>query len=141
MKTYSEKLKDPRWQRKRLEIMQRDGFKCRNCDDDKSTLHVHHWEYSGEPWEANDDDMMTYCDKCHEMAHDLSMRDSAGIIKATRRFLLSGPKFVANVYLRHINAVLFVDVKRKGLTPRSLRRIADQLMELADQEEGEMKEP
>ena len=29
MSDYVEKLKDPRWQRKRLEIMQRDGFRCR----------------------------------------------------------------------------------------------------------------
>lgn len=39
---YSEKLKNPRWQKKRLEIFERDGWKCRACQDEKSTLHVHH---------------------------------------------------------------------------------------------------
>ena len=39
---YVEKLKDPRWQRKRLEILQRDDWKCYWCKDDKTTLNVHH---------------------------------------------------------------------------------------------------
>ncbi len=29
--TYSEKLRDPRWQKKRLQIFERDGWKCRVC--------------------------------------------------------------------------------------------------------------
>ena len=68
MSTYSDKLKDPRWQRKRLEIMDRDGWKCRNCGDEKSTLHVHHWFYDGEPWEINSKFLSTLCEKCHEHA-------------------------------------------------------------------------
>jgi len=31
MSTYAEKLKHPLWQRKRLEILNRDGFKCAQC--------------------------------------------------------------------------------------------------------------
>jgi 5-methylcytosine-specific restriction endonuclease McrA len=67
MKTYSEKLKDPRWQRKRLEIMQRDGFACRVCDDTTSTLHVHHIRYikGREPWEYKDFYFVTLCADCH----------------------------------------------------------------------------
>lgn len=42
---YSEKLKDPRWQKKRLEILNRDEFACRFCGDNKSTLNVHHISY------------------------------------------------------------------------------------------------
>lgn len=30
---YSQKLLDPRWQRKRLEILQRDDFTCQVCSD------------------------------------------------------------------------------------------------------------
>ena len=30
---YSEKLKDPRWQKKRLEILERDNFRCQYCGD------------------------------------------------------------------------------------------------------------
>lgn len=68
MKTYAEKLKDPRWQRKRLEIMERDGFKCRICGDETTTLHVHHVRYlrGREPWEYREFYFVTLCENCHE---------------------------------------------------------------------------
>jgi len=31
MPSYADKLKDPRWQRKRLEILQREDFNCEAC--------------------------------------------------------------------------------------------------------------
>ena len=66
---YADKLKDPRWQKKRLEIMNRDGFACVRCHKDFETLHVHHLKYSGEPWEADNKDLMTLCESCHESEH------------------------------------------------------------------------
>ena len=39
-KTYLEKLKDPRWQKKRLEILERDGWKCMACGEKEKTLRV-----------------------------------------------------------------------------------------------------
>lgn len=75
--TYSEKLKDPRWQKKRLEIMQRDGFKCHSCGAEDKTLHVHHTRYSGEPWEAENRCLVTLCVDCHDLRgafeHDLKL--------------------------------------------------------------------
>lgn len=66
MKTYTEKLKDPRWQRKRLEIMERDSFKCTQCSDKKSTLNIHHWKYTKNPWDAPSSDLSTVCESCHK---------------------------------------------------------------------------
>lgn len=63
---YSEKLKDPRWQKKRLEILQRDNFTCQLCEDKTTTLHIHHKKYTGEPWEAPEEDLVTLCEHCHE---------------------------------------------------------------------------
>lgn len=73
MKTYWEKLQDPRWQKKRLEILQRDGFRCRVCGDDKSTLNVHHQTYfkNKEPWEYEYHFLHTTCKKCHK---DISLK-------------------------------------------------------------------
>ena len=67
-KTYSEKLKDPRWQKKRLEILKRDGFKCTECFGAERQLHVHHLFYrrSLDPWDYPDLAMITVCDECHE---------------------------------------------------------------------------
>jgi hypothetical protein len=64
---YSEKLKDPRWQKKRLEIMQRDEFKCQICFHDDRTLHIHHYFYENykEPWDYDNDTLITLCETCH----------------------------------------------------------------------------
>lgn len=78
--TYAEKLKDPRWQRKRLEIMERDGFKCRRCGEKTKTLHVHHVAYlrGKAPWEHPDTGMLTLCEGCHAIAET-----TAELFKAT----------------------------------------------------------
>ena len=73
-KTYAEKLKDPRWQKKRLEILERDKFACRYCADKEKTLHVHHvyYEKGKSPWEYEGDMLLTLCERCHEL---LEMRN------------------------------------------------------------------
>ena len=63
--SYADKLKDPRWQKKRLEIMDRDNWKCVNCGATENTLVVHHVKYDGEPWDGADADKQTLCNKCH----------------------------------------------------------------------------
>jgi hypothetical protein len=62
---YLEKLRDPRWQKLRLKIMERDHWACCACGAKDKTLHVHHWRYSGEPWESPPEDLSTLCETCH----------------------------------------------------------------------------
>ena len=66
---YYEKLKDPRWQKKRLEIFERDEYICQSCNDDKSTLHVHHRNYikGKDPWDYPNEFLVTLCETCHEV--------------------------------------------------------------------------
>jgi hypothetical protein len=70
--SYSEKLKDPRWQKKRLEILNRDDFKCLVCGDGSETLHVHHKRYEKgcEPWDYPNEELCTLCETCHSSVHD-----------------------------------------------------------------------
>jgi hypothetical protein len=65
--TYSEKLKDPRWQKKRLEVFERDEWTCQKCFDGESTLHVHHltYEKGKDPWDYDIDNFITLCAECH----------------------------------------------------------------------------
>jgi hypothetical protein len=70
MNAYSEKLNSPKWQRNRLEIMERDGFKCGSCKSEDKTLHVHHWKYSGNPWESDNADLQTLCEDCHSQVEE-----------------------------------------------------------------------
>jgi len=69
--TYKEQLLDPRWQKKRLSILERDDWRCQYCHDNKSTLMVHHLIYEHEfAWEADDDTLITLCNKCHKEYHE-----------------------------------------------------------------------
>jgi hypothetical protein len=65
---YSDLLKHPKWQKKRLLILNRDEFTCQSCSSKETTLHVHHFQYehNKKPWEYEDDNFITLCEKCHE---------------------------------------------------------------------------
>jgi len=71
MKNYSEQLKSPKWQKKRLEIMQRDGFKCVLCMNEDDTLAVHHKKYikGRDVWDYDNESLITLCEKCHSKTH------------------------------------------------------------------------
>jgi hypothetical protein len=71
-KTYSEKLKDPRWQKLRLKVFERDEFHCQVCGDDESPLAVHHLIYmpNHEPWEYPLENFMTLCESCHQYDYE-----------------------------------------------------------------------
>lgn len=77
--TYLEKLRDPRWQKKRLKIFKRDKFKCKECGEDKKTLHVHHKRYirGREPWDYSDDLLLTLCESCHKLLHPRNKPEKA----------------------------------------------------------------
>lgn len=73
MSTYGERLRDPRWQQKRLRVMERAGWKCEKCGDKTTTLNVHHERYvSGRmPWEYDDSELHCLCEPCHSREHGL----------------------------------------------------------------------
>lgn len=77
---YSKRLQDPRWQKKRLEILNRDSFTCRMCDDTLSTLHVHHRSYvkGKDPWDYEDSNFLTLCCACHEQI-EMVMKNVASL--------------------------------------------------------------
>jgi 5-methylcytosine-specific restriction endonuclease McrA len=72
--TYKEKLQSPKWQKKRLEILQRDNFQCVECGDTESQLHVHHIMYKKglDPWDYENELLNTLCSTCHELDHIIS---------------------------------------------------------------------
>lgn len=70
--SYAEMLKDPRWQKRKTEILNRDNFTCQLCGDTKNTLHVHHFRYINgrKPWEYANEDLITLCEDCHNKTHE-----------------------------------------------------------------------
>lgn len=67
---YSELLRHPFWQRRRLEIFNRDNFTCRKCLDKESNLQIHHLYYiaTHKPWDYPDEALITLCELCHTKA-------------------------------------------------------------------------
>jgi hypothetical protein len=65
---YMKDLTDPRWQRVRLKILERDCWACRACNDASSTLHIHHLLYFSDtkPWDYPPFFLITLCETCHE---------------------------------------------------------------------------
>ena len=65
---YAAKLKDPRWQKLRLQVFSRDDWKCTCCDSRENTLHVHHkyYDWDKDPWLYELDSLVTLCELCHD---------------------------------------------------------------------------
>lgn len=105
--TYQKKLLDPRWQKKRLEILNRDNFSCQICGDTTRTLVVHHknYIYGNEPWDYIDNNFITLCESCHEYEH--YYKDE--VFGRIHDFLLMGHTYtsLANIIDQNLN--LFID--------------------------------
>ncbi|REK40916.1 MAG: HNH endonuclease [Actinobacteria bacterium] len=69
-KTYREKLIDPRWQKKRLEVLELYGWACAWCGSESKGLHVHHSLYmrGRDPWDYPPDQLVALCFECHDLA-------------------------------------------------------------------------
>jgi len=85
MSKYSEKFLDPRWQKKRLKILERDDWRCQSCGDKNVTLNVHHIFYKKgkDPWDYNDNILITWCEDCHKKRHTMQHQVLKYISKLT----------------------------------------------------------
>lgn len=83
MTKYSDLLKDPRWQKKRLEIFSRDAWTCRQCLCGSKTLNVHHILYESRfPWETSDKYLITLCEDCHSIEENLTSDEMYRIMQS-----------------------------------------------------------
>lgn len=62
----------PNWQKKRLEILERDEYCCQSCLDSDSKLNVHHKSYvrDRDIWDYPNYYFTTLCDDCHNQFHE-----------------------------------------------------------------------
>jgi len=111
MKSYKEKLLDPRWQKKRLEVLQKDNFTCQYCGNKEKTLHVHHLCYpkSGNPWESDLSALITLCSDCHSVEHlkGLSPREKELVSIIQNTGIMCSNKYPLVSYLvKEMNQIL-----------------------------------
>ena len=94
--SYSDELRNPLWQKRRLQVFERAGWRCEWCGTTQSQLHAHHKVYLSrhKPWEYPDILLECLCDQCHERAHEhkrqfelcVASRPSAELSKLNRLF-------------------------------------------------------
>lgn len=72
MTPYQQLLQHPLWQKKRLEVLDKAGWRCQCCKSDQEQLHAHHIFYrkDAKPWEYEEGEIISLCDECHELEHD-----------------------------------------------------------------------
>jgi len=80
--TYEEYIASPAWSEKRKERLVIDHHRCRICGEDGSRfqLEVHHIpdSYAKIPNESVEDDLITLCSRCHELATSVIREDRYG---------------------------------------------------------------
>ena len=129
---YAQKLKDPRWQKKRLKILERDEWTCQRCYDNESSLAVHHRIYiqEKEPWDYPDELLITLCENCHEEERILMAEIESDIINILKS------KFLANDIQDIATGFLLMELPQVHEVSASIIRwiLSDQdlLMELSD---------
>lgn len=71
-KDYKSQYIHPKWQKKRLQIMERDSFRCQLCHSEEKTLCVHHRYYIDDRnvWDYTHHCYITLCEQCHGIIHD-----------------------------------------------------------------------
>ena len=87
MQTYQDQLRDPRWQRKRLQILSAADFKCEDCGDASTELNIHHSAYlKGQPaWEHPDELLHCLCRPCHKTRQEVEESLKIEMMKRLRR--------------------------------------------------------
>ena len=124
--TYSQQLRDRRWQQKRLKILERAGWSCqqpgcKHPDDDRVMLVVHHRNYrSGKKaWEYGDADLVTLCERCHDKIHHTEATPTQfveGEFYAWRELSVV-LRFTPTPYLTNANGKIVCGTFRKDLNP------------------------
>lgn len=116
-KSYSDLLKDPRWQKKRDEIISRDGHHCRFCGEDNN-LHVHHilYEDNTDPWDYDESYLITVCEFCHNRIHSQMQENSH--LKERCRFIeddlvYKTIKYITNTYPKFVYDFNQLEAPRK----------------------------
>lgn len=119
---YKEQLLHPFWQKKRLEVLERDKFTCQKCQDDNTTLNVHHLQYNKGcmAWEYNNENLVSLCCICHDIIEDLKKEteykcpfDQIKILKTDHwkhkhKAMFVHDTYEINMYIYDINNNLFL---------------------------------
>jgi hypothetical protein len=118
-RTYVEKLRDPRWQRRRLEIFQRDNWTCQLCSRTDLELHVHHlYRTTKDPWDEPDLHLLTVCQLCH----DQQPSNPHGGFKNPKRLYLTDEEWW-NAHQREYDGDTLEEFSQENLSGLTMREV------------------
>ena len=87
-KNYRETLRDPRWQRRRLDVLNAANWRCQDagCLKTDAPLEVHHcyYIYGTKPWDYPPDAFLALCEGCHERRQKLEGGIKIELFRALR---------------------------------------------------------
>jgi len=125
---YNDLLKDYRWINISSLVKERDGFRCRLCNS-HDNLQVHHRKYSGKPWQAPLNDLVTLCETCHSNFHEyknkIKAKKKAKASKKTATKLSVSKKDVKHfiLFLEELDFKLFSTTKISSVYKTKLATI------------------
>ncbi len=144
---YSTKLRDPRWQKVRLKIMERDGFACCKCGDGENMLSVHHRYYiwGRDPWDYTDDLLVTLCQSCHNEEHSYEdgANDLIKILKSNGFFnsdIADLTVLFHNLKIQYPPNVFIAALDKRFSTPEGVQNFMDEHFQAIKKENSENSE-
>lgn len=116
-RTYKEKLKDPKWLRKREAILKERGEACQWCGEtDRPEVHHGYYGFAMHPWEYDDDTLWVLCRPCHQKAQ-------LRLIKIHKLIATIHPDDHAEVCMRLDNGTFDL---QHGITKEEFEKILDE---------------
>ncbi len=132
---FSAQYRHPKWQKLRLKVLERDKFKCRLCDDDKTQLHAHHINYkSGKRcWDYPVSDLITLCVPCHDCV--------GSMIKLLRKAMICRDEFsmllsVLTIIIENPTTECFAAIELISLKPHMAREVINFLSDTKTKNEA-----
>lgn len=154
--SYFDQLKNPKWQKKRLEMLEAANWECTECGSKDGTLHVHHKQYikGRMAWEYSNDELMVVCEDCHDHQHQigselkelLALTDNAQALGLLRGFHLANEKIDTWVGYSGTDAdpsstrAGFVAALTYGLRRDQCYQLRDFLWQLLDEDSEEREQ-
>ena len=85
---YAQLLRDPRWQRRRLDVLNAANWQCQDaeCGRRDFPLEVHHcyYIYGRKPWDYPPDAFLSLCEDCHKKRQQLECEIKLQLMKCLR---------------------------------------------------------
>ena len=132
---WKEQYKHPKWQEKRLKILERDNFSCLRCFGTEDTLHVHHKYYEKDKmiWEYPDECYLTLCNECHGLEHEeIKIFNMLDLFPETQGTLLKEIICINHKFDMYNFYIVLDIIKNKAKNYKNLKRFLESVKDGID---------